>query len=159
MNRCVCKTKNGTICKNMENILNSFKCKQHYKMKRTLLYVLSNGRERYVGKSHETEVRFQRHSTEWVQRHNLTEIESVEELNDSNHENSKTLELMGKYGPNFVRGGVWAYNGDHNYQSKIIISKTLSHNDDKCFYCARKHPYGCCSFRGNYNIGINHYFN
>jgi len=105
----------------------------------TILYVLRLANHKwYIGKSNAWLKRWEAHVSGngpvWTQMHPPIDVAEVWTMTSKYDEQNKTIEYMGKYGIDNVRGGPFS-TLTINYEERRIINRLFCDAEDLCFRC------------------------
>lgn len=105
----------------------------------TVVYVLRLKHKKwYVGKSDNWDSRFDAHVTGrgplWTKTHRPVEVFELSEMTSKYDEQNKTIEYMGKYGVDNVRGGPFSGMVVDAHQRRVI-DQLYCDAEDLCFSC------------------------
>jgi cellular nucleic acid-binding protein len=108
----------------------------------TNIYILKlENNKYYVGKSNDLETRLTSHknglASAWTKKYKPISVEKVIPNASSYDENKETIEYMGKYGIDNVRGGIYITEALDNTQ-RSEINKQIWGANDCCTQCGRK---------------------
>ena len=108
----------------------------------TNIYILKlENNKYYVGKSNDLETRLTSHknglASAWTKKYKPISVEKVIPNASSYDENKETIEYMGKYGIDNVRGGIYVTEALDNTQ-RSEINKQIWGANDCCTQCGRK---------------------
>jgi hypothetical protein len=108
----------------------------------TNIYILKlENNKYYVGKSNNLEIRAQAHingtASLWTKKYKPISVETIIPNASSYDENKYTIEYMGKYGIDNVRGGIYVTEALDNTQ-RSEINKQIWGATDCCTQCGRK---------------------
>ena len=108
----------------------------------TNIYILKlENNKYYVGKSNDLETRLTSHknglASAWTKKYKPISVEKVIPNASSYDENKETIEYMGKYGIDNVRGGIYVTEALDNTQ-RSEINKQIWRANDCCTQCGRK---------------------
>ena len=108
----------------------------------TNIYILKlQNNKYYVGKSNDLETRLTSHknglASAWTKKYKPISVEKVIPNASSYDENKETIEYMGKYGIDNVRGGIYVTEALDNTQ-RSEINKQIWGANDCCTQCGRK---------------------
>ena len=106
------------------------------------IYILKlENNKYYVGKSNDLETRLTSHknglASAWTKKYKPISVEKVIPNASSYDENKETIEYMGKYGIDNVRGGIYVTEALDNTQ-RSEINKQIWGANDCCTQCGRK---------------------
>jgi hypothetical protein len=108
----------------------------------TNIYILKlENNKYYVGKSNDLETRLTSHknglASAWTKKYKPISVEKVIPNASSYDKNKETIEYMGKYGIDNVRGGIYVTEALDNTQ-RSEINKQIWGANDCCTQCGRK---------------------